>query len=199
LTQVVGLLRHGQVDGIDCFRGSTNTVLSQSGTQQMWQTMASYSQWCKILSSPLARCAEFARQYGEKHALPVEIVPSFREIDFGAWEGRSSEEIYAEDPTALSRFWQAPLTNTPPQGEPLACFQARVISAWNGVVAGDRENPILVITHAGVIRIILSHLLNRPVEKLLELSVPHASLHNVTLSTQDATIHCHVSEQPAYE
>jgi len=178
----VGLLRHGSVDGIDCFRGRTDTALSKAGHQQMWQTIeSSPCQWRKIVSSPLTRCAEFATQYAKEHALPVDVVPAFEELNFGAWEGRTSEEIYAQDPAALSRFWQAPLTNTPPQGEPLSEFQDRVLTAWNHIVSGDLNKPVLIITHGGVIRVILSYLLERPVEKLLELQVPHASLHNVTL------------------
>ncbi|NOZ54158.1 MAG: histidine phosphatase family protein [Gammaproteobacteria bacterium] len=186
----VGLLRHGQVNGVECFRGSMDTVLSQIGTEQMWQTMATDSQWCKVITSPKARCTEFARHYAKKHALAMDVDTALREICFGEWEGQTSADIYAKDPDALSLFWRAPLTNTPPGGESLACFQSRVLSAWQRIASSSAEKNVLVVTHGGVIRIILSHLLQRPVENLLKLAVPYASLHIVNLETQKVTINC---------
>jgi alpha-ribazole phosphatase len=101
-------------------------------------------------------------------------------VDFGDWDGRSAEDIWAEDAEALQRFWQDPIAGTPLGGEPLGNFQKRVMLAWSDIISEYRGERLLIITHGGVIRVILCELQELPLERLLEIEVPHASLHCIT-------------------
>ena len=134
-----------------------------------------------VLSSPLARCAAFAQDYAQRHGLPLQYDARFQETDFGAWDGRSAAEIAAADPGALENFWRNPVAFPPPQAEPLLSFQARVLAAWRELPARYPGQRVLLITHGGVMRIILCHLQQRPLGELLSLSVPHAALHQITV------------------
>ncbi len=174
----ISLLRHGETVGGARFRGSIDDPLNQMGWDQMWSAVEEQC-WDHIISSPLIRCADFACSLATKHSILVEHDERIKEMHFGAWEGRTAVQIMDADPDALSDFWNDPLQNTPPQAERLLDFQARVLSAWHDIMVQHRGQHILLVTHGGVIRVILCHLQQRPLQRLLELEVGHASLKKI--------------------
>ncbi|NEV63117.1 histidine phosphatase family protein [Thiorhodococcus minor] len=166
----VDLLRHGEVAGGVCFRGRSDDPLSDLGWAQMSQAVADAPTWTSILSSPLQRCAAFGECFADTHALRLERVDALSERDFGAWEGMPAHEIATED---LTRFWADPASFTPPEAEPFEAFRRRVLETWQKLL--ERPDPhSLVITHGGVIRVILAELLQMPTTSLLLIDVPHA-------------------------
>lgn len=168
----IDLLRHGETAGGARYRGVIDDPLTAAGWTQMWAAVDSDVRWEGVVSSPLARCAEFARALAKCRSLPLHIDARLRELDFGAWEGRTAAELMETEPDALTRFWQNPWNNGPPGGEPLGHLQSRVLAAWRDIVAQSR--PVLVISHGGPIRVILCHVLGHPPEKFFETNVPHA-------------------------
>ena len=144
--------------------------------------------WDRIITSPLIRCADFARALSQRLNLPLSLDPRLVELDFGAWEGRSAADLMVSDAEALGRFWADPVTHSPPGGESLPAFQARVLAAWQDLTEQALTNGerLLVISHGGVIRVILCTLLDHPLERLLELDVSHASLTRVGLDRNAA-------------
>ncbi|NEX19604.1 histidine phosphatase family protein [Thiorhodococcus mannitoliphagus] len=164
------LLRHGEVAGGACFRGRSDDPLSNLGWAQMSQAVADAPTWTGIVSSPLTRCAAFGQCFADTHGMPLEQMDALRERDFGAWEGVPAHEIATED---LTRFWEDPAGFTPPEAEPFDAFRARVLDGWRQIL--ERTDPhSLVITHGGVIRVILAELLQMPTSSLLLIEVPHA-------------------------
>ncbi len=177
---VIDLLRHGETAGGARFRGSTDDALTEVGwTQMRTATEQGAPGWDRIISSPLKRCADFACELGQQHSLPVSLDERFQEMHFGAWEGCSAAELMATDADALTRFWNDPLRHTPPQAEPLADFELRVMSAWRDVVSRYAGENILLVTHGGVIRVLLCHTRQHPIERLLEFEVGHASIQRI--------------------
>ena len=135
--------------------------------------------WTQIISSPLSRCADFAQQLSERHQLNLQIEPRFAEIDFGDWEGLSSQQIMDHDSEQLLQYWDNPIDNTPPNGESLNDFRSRVIAAWSDLLrehASAEEEHLLVIAHGGTLRMIMSHVLTMPLTALFRLDVPYACL-----------------------
>lgn len=177
----IGLLRHGETLAGSVYLGRSDAPLSERGYGQMTQALLNAPQYHAVLSSPLRRCAAFAENYAYRNGLPLRYDARLKEMDFGAWDGRSAAEIAAADPGALENFWRDPIACTPPQGEPLLSFQARVLTAWQELPARYPNQRVLLVTHGGVMRIILCHLQQRPLSELLSLSVPHASLHQITV------------------
>ena len=173
------LLRHGETEGGARYRGTTDDPLTAAGWEQMWAAVNDNARWNGIVSSPLRRCAEFARALARQRSMPLTLDPRLAEMHFGAWEGRSAAELMSADPEALARFWHNPAAHAPPGAEPLTRFAARVLEAWHGIVRAHPGRRVLLVTHGGVIRAILCHVLRRPIERLLELDVGHAALHRV--------------------
>ncbi|MFA7242016.1 MAG: histidine phosphatase family protein [Sulfuricellaceae bacterium] len=181
----ISLLRHGETEGGLRYRGSTDDALSLRGWEQMWAAVGD-GEWERIVASPLIRCAAFAQALAERRGIPFEIDERLREMHFGAWEGRTAIEIMAENADALARFWQNPAVYPPPEGEPLADFQARVLAAWRETVrAGQR---VLLVSHGGPIRVVLCEIKPHPVERLLELEVAHAALFAVRIRGNHAEL-----------
>lgn len=183
---LVGLLRHGEVKGGVCFRGSTDDPLTDLGLNQMRTATngkpSGNQGWDRVIASPLERCAAFAREFARQHSLPLTFDHRFKEMHFGTWEGRTAAEIMAEDPATLARFWANPDGHPPPTGEPLSRFQARVLAAWDSIVRSYAGQKILLVTHGGVIRVLLCHVQQRSLDQLLTIEVRHGALYTLRVS-----------------
>lgn len=134
-----------------------------------------------VITSPLARCADFARALARRHALTLQVDARLRELDFGAWEGRTADEIEQAAPGALRRFYADPWRHGPPAGESLEHLSARVLAAWREGCA--LRGRALVITHGGPIRVILCHALRLGGKKFGYIDVPYGKLYSLTAPT----------------
>lgn len=175
---ILDLLRHGDT-GVSGYRGSLDDPLSELGWQQMHAAMPTTTKWNAIISSPMMRCAEFAKAYAGMTGLPLAFDDRLREIHFGNWEGKRAEQLQEENTEALLQFWNNPWKYTPPNGESLHDFEQRVRLAWQDIASHYSSKRVLLITHGGVIRMLL-YLYRRVTRtKFLNLFVAHASLHTV--------------------
>jgi len=152
---VIDLLRHGEPVGGRCYRGQLDDALSEKGWRQMRASVAGYREWQAIVTSPLVRCAAFAHELGNVLGIPVHEDVRLMEIGFGAWEGKTADELRAADPECLQRFLTDPVAHPPAGAEPLAAFRARVAAAWQDLLERHYGRQVLLVGHAGVIRAVL--------------------------------------------
>jgi len=164
------LLRHGAVDGGGRFRGTSDDRLSPLGLEQMRAITEGEGNWDAIFSSPARRCAEYALELASQLGLTLKLMPELGERRFGDWENRTAAEIPVAE---LKRFWDDPVGFTPPGAEPFDELRERALGGWSRVLAHPVRFP-LVITHGGVIRIILGRVLDIPATALLRIEVPPA-------------------------
>ena len=183
---IVDFLRHGEVQGGSCFRGVTDDPLSEHGWQQMYRQCQGH-QWQSLLSSPLRRCASFAASWAQAHQLEVVTDPNWMEIDFGDWEGQTAEQLIQQAPDALEQFYADPASFTPPNAESYADFTRRIEQAWNKLVAQYGGQHVLVVTHAGVIRLIFSLLLGIKPQQSFQIEVPYACLSRFSCFDNEAS------------
>ncbi|MBF0284625.1 MAG: histidine phosphatase family protein [Magnetococcales bacterium] len=172
------LLRHGQPEGGDRYRGSVDDPLSPLGWEQMRRAAAG-GRWDAIVTSPLRRCADFAQELGERQGIPVALEPGVRELSFGLWEGLTGEEIMKSDGARLTAFWRNPVEHSPPEGESIRSVEARAMAAWEEILARHRGGRVLLVSHGGVIRVLLSRVMMTPLEHLSRWTVPYACLSRV--------------------
>jgi alpha-ribazole phosphatase len=182
-TTIIDILRHGEPVGGSKYRGQLDDPLSEKGWQQMRDAVAGRNEWQRIISSDLRRCADFAHELGAELGLEVELNPGFREVGFGAWEGKSAEELLMEDNHAISAFWNDPVRNTPPGGEPLPDFQQRVITTWLEMLDRHAGKHLLLVGHAGMMRILLLHLLDLPLESFYRFDPRNASIVRIRIDS----------------
>lgn len=181
MVTTVDLIRHGEPVGGAKFRGHTDDPLSETGWAQMRAAVQGESPWQVVVSSPLLRCAEFATELAARADVPLETEVGFKEIGFGEWEGRTSEELMQSVPDCLDRFWRDPAHYTPPGGEALEAFAARVTASWIDTLARHAGKKILLVAHGGVNRVILCHVLKIPLQNMFRLQVPFAGMSRVRI------------------
>jgi alpha-ribazole phosphatase len=180
-TTIIDLLRHGEVEGGDIFRGSTDDALTDDGWDQMQMTLQGEISWDIVISSPLLRCAEFAESLADQEDVECEVIDALQEIDFGDWEGQSLDELLKENGDILKRWWAAPTQQTPPEGEDFHDFRARVLKSLKQITEKHVGKRILLVTHAGVIRVILMSILGMQEENLFRLNVDYAALSTIRM------------------
>ena len=178
----IDLLRHGETERGGGFRGSLDDALTAPGWQQMRKAVEGAGPWDVLVSSPLQRCAAFAEELAARRGVPLHREADLRELHFGDWEGRSAAELMHTDAKALGLFWADPYGYTPPGGEPLVQFESRVLAAIARLRQRFAQQRLLVISHAGVMRLLLAQAQGLPRQRLLEVVVAHGQL----LSLDDA-------------
>ncbi|NOQ82098.1 MAG: histidine phosphatase family protein [Methylophaga sp.] len=180
----IDLLRHGDVAGGKQLLGITDEPLTRLGLQQMLSIHANkHVPWQKIIASPLQRCHSFSKELSTILSIDLMLDKRFQEINFGQWDGKLLTDLYAsEESEKLIRFMQSPDTETPPNGESYREFQLRVMTAWEELLHSLHKEEIehcLLVTHAGVIRTIISNILGFPNTNLFKLEVPYACLSRI--------------------
>ncbi len=173
----IDLLRHGVLATSGLFCAHANEPLSDKGMQQLMKAThanTQSSQWDVILSSPHRRCRDFAHLLATQHNTELHVEDAFKEMDFGRWVGMSYETVWKQDSHLLKQLWQSPESFTAPDGEPMKTFVKRVQQAWNILLKHYRHQSILLITHAGVVRVVLAEALNIPYANTQTFNIDYA-------------------------
>jgi alpha-ribazole phosphatase len=119
----------------------------------------------RVIASPLRR----TRGLAEALHLQPEFDARLMEINFGDWEGKQWADINRE----LIDAWAADVLNfVPPGGESVAMLQARAIDC----ITGLEEKRIALLTHGGVIRVLLGHWAKLPVEEWSQFKLAFGSV-----------------------
>lgn len=176
MTTTIDLMRHGEPVGGRKYRGQIDDPLSEKGWAQMHAALGESVPWTQIVSSPLLRCRAFAETLAGRHGLPLALDARLKEVGFGAWEGKSAAEIEHAAPGALAQFKADPLNARPAGAEPLVDFHARVAAGLADVLVQYAGRHVLLVGHAGVMRMALAWALQIPLENAYRIEVPGASL-----------------------
>ena len=176
MTLHLDLLRHGETELGGGLRGSLDDALTANGWAQMRAAVVGQGPWDRLISSPLQRCALFAQELGARRDLPVSLEPALQELHFGAWEGQSAAALMETDAEGLGLFWADPYGFTPPQGEPVIQFSERVLGAVSRLHQAYAGQRVLLISHGGVMRLLLARARGLPREQLLNVEVGHGTL-----------------------
>lgn len=179
---LITILRHGAVEGrAHIFRGALDDALSAQGVAQMQQALLlrtfakSDETFSAIATSPLRRCHDFAAPLALQHGAPLQVMPAFRELSFGDWEGLTPDEAAARDPDAHRVFQTSFGEHAPPNGESLASLRTRVAEGWRQWIAQDCGANRLLVTHAGVMRALLIELFAFTPAQVFQIALPEAA------------------------
>lgn len=153
---VVHLLRHGEVERMTerVVRGQLDVGLSPAGEEQT----RALARWFArveprpdaIWSSDLVRCRVLAERLASETGVAARTTDRLREQDMGAWQGRTWEEITAEDGPSVTAYWDDYVGARPTDGESLGDLCDRVDAWWDE--HRTRGERVVLVTHIGVIR-----------------------------------------------
>lgn len=192
-TTVLDYLRHGEPQGgSGVYRGhSVDDPLSDKGWAQMQATTDEVQGWTRIVTSPLSRCAEFARHLGEQRNLPVDVVDPLKEVGFGSWEGKSRAELLQHRADEYHAFYADPVNNRPEGAESLDAFGQRAANVFQDLVSQYPGERLLVIAHAGVIRATLGHVTQAPAINWYRAKVDNAAISRFQHTEKGAQLVAH--------
>lgn len=182
MTLHLDLLRHGETELGGGLRGSLDDALTAKGWEQMRAAVVARGPWDRLISSPLQRCALFAHELGAQLNVPVSLEKDLQELHFGAWEGQSSAALMETDAEGLGLFWADPYGFTPPEGEPVSEFSHRVLGAVSRLHQAYAGERVLLISHGGVMRLLLARARGLPREQLLNVEVGHGGLFSLQVA-----------------
>ncbi|WP_299592677.1 histidine phosphatase family protein [uncultured Microbulbifer sp.] len=195
----IDLLRHGACEGGSIFRGHIDVPLTELGWQQMSDGLNALNGcWDRIITSPLQRCDRFARSLGAQTGLPVTSVAGIREIGFGDWEGLPVNTAWTEQRALCEAWSQNPEAYSPPGGEPYTEFRSRVLRALDALATTYVGETLLLVTHGGVIKLLLTIANNWHPGDMISLQVGYGFTASMTYDHRSRTMTVSHPEQSAY-
>ena len=146
------LIRHGMTEGnrerryVGC---RTDESLCAEGTA--WLEKQAYPEADRVFVSPMKRCLETAAILYPN--IKAEIVPDFRECDFGEFEYKNYTDLNGrEDYQAwIDSGGELPF----PGGESRKGFAERSVSAFRSLPGSPAQENIALIVHGGTIMAIM--------------------------------------------
>lgn len=151
--KTIYLVRHGEtVSGGNRCIGHTDMPLSEMGLYQAGRLREWFAQkeLSAVCSSPLERCAHTARIISEGR-LPTYIFPELIEMDAGAWENMSFEDIKRLYPKEYEERGRHLGTVAPPGGESVMEAGIR-FGACVERLARRLDGDFAVVCHSGAVR-----------------------------------------------
>lgn len=191
--RTIALLRHAEtaVQYSGCLIGSTDLPLALERRRKasLLSPRIEGERPARLYCSPLRRARETAESLGESLGMIPKIDSDLREIDFGRWEGMTFDAIQASDPEAVARWARFEPDFAFPGGESIEDFLARIRRVAKRFV--ECEGPsVLAVTHAGVIRAMICHLLGLSPRQYVLFDVKPASLTKIAVYGDSGVLSC---------
>ena len=160
-TRQILLLRHGKTKANQehLYCGSADWPLSAEGRDLLAQKSRSYgSGWESYYTSGMKRTVETLRiLFGEEAAAEAKAEPGLKEMNFGAFEGKSYAML-REDPAYQEWISGDNEKNVCPGGESGEQMRGRVLAALERILQSDPAERIVIVTHGGPIAAIMQRL-----------------------------------------
>jgi probable phosphoglycerate mutase len=158
-------------------RGRADPPLSPRGLRQAEALAASFdaSPPAVVVTSPRRRALETAAAIARRHRVPISVEPRLDDLDYGAWTGRTPDELRAGWPELYEQYLRDPGTVGFPDGETILAAQERAWGVITELAHVDRSDRFALVTHDAIIRLIVCTLLGSPLASMHGLSIGLAS------------------------
>jgi len=156
------LIRHGVTDWHEQRRvlGQRDVPLNAQGINQAHAAAMALAgvQLHEVLSSPLLRTMQTAEIIAGQFGIEVARDPRLVDFRVGKWEGMAYDEVNAS--ADYQKFLADPLSTAIPGGEDLRQIRERSVSAIEQALADTPAGEaVAVVSHAGIVRVLLAHYL----------------------------------------
>jgi probable phosphoglycerate mutase len=169
------LTRHGHVEGIHParFRGRAELPLTDKGLAQA-DALASRirARWkpVAVYTSSLQRCVVTGGRIAQACDIPASVHEGIGDIDYGAWQMRTHDDVEMEAPEAYRLWRRAPHLMRFPGGESLQDVVARTANALRLVLDRHAGETVVLVGHDSVNRALLLQLLDQPLSAYWRLA-----------------------------
>ncbi len=180
------LIRHTRTNTVQglCYGQSDVQLAStfEDEAQTLSNKIPPLSTDCLVISSPLNRCLLLAQTFQRKIITDQRL----QEMSFGDWENQFFDDI---DEAQLKHWADNFVTISPPNGENFTHLCQRVADFWCELLATKPAEQIVLITHAGVIRALLTEVLKLLPEHSFHIRVDFGSVHKLQHSNDYTYVH----------
>jgi probable phosphoglycerate mutase len=181
------LVRHGQVEGIspERFRGRKDIPLTEKGvaqTEALAQRIRRDWRPDAIYTSPLKRCVATADAIAAATGAPIHTMENLADIDYGAWQWRTLEEVKEHAPALLGMWHFAPQLVRFPDGESFQELLARTADALRFAFDHCHDQTIVFVGHDSVNRAILLQALDQPLSAYWRLVQDPCALNELEIT-----------------
>ena len=186
------LIRHAEVEARyqGVFGGTIDMNLSPRGHEQS-SALASYLETVSfdaIFASPMKRVQQtMSPVLKQRRPTPI-ILPKLYEVDFGDWTGLTFEEVKQKFGRSAYEWLHLLDEGTIPNAESVAVYRARIELCLQEILRQSDGNTVAVFCHGGVIRMLLSLMLNLPFAEMDRFEVEYTSITTVVLKPERARI-----------
>ena len=179
------LIRHGETEGAESrrYKGHTDVPLSPRGVVQMEQVGRNLGPGAlaAIYCSDLQRAVRSAACIAGSNGTPLIPKVEFRERNFGRWEGLTFDECRQKYPEEFEAWVRNPLRASPVGGETTLQVRDRVVGPLESLMKVHRGESFAVVSHGGVNRVLLCHLLGMPLENIFRIDQSFGAVNRVDL------------------
>lgn len=185
------LLRHGEPEEAvhgRCY-GRLDPSLSQRGREQMRQAwrLLDYQSPSAIYSSPSRRAVE-STALRSIDIPAVAVDERLREIDFGAFEGLTYDEISTRYPQNYDQWMTRPTDVVFPDGESFAMMSARVREVLEQIRRKHSGETVVTVSHAGVNRVALAQALDLDPRRIFRLAQAYACVNVIDYAGGESVV-----------
>lgn len=172
------LIRHTAVDLQNTCYGQSDVSLASSFEAELSDLKKKLPDLsdAKLYSSPLQRCFMLSRSLIEHDRIKTD--ERLMEMNFGNWE---LMEWKAIDQTSLNIWMENFVEVKCPGGESFQQLFERTTDFFKEVI-NQNDKKLILITHAGVIRCILSFVLGIPLQNAFKLQIGYGKISKLTVS-----------------
>jgi len=174
------LMRHGEpeehIQG-RCY-GNLDVNLSECGERQILEKLDLLRSLVPkiIYTSPAKRASASARRVAGELNLPIQMADDLREIHFGSFEGLTFDEIQRKHPSEYALWMEKPTEIQFPDGESFDDLNTRVEAFLRRLLEIHRSETVLVVSHAGVNRVILAQALGLSPRNIFQIDQSYAGI-----------------------
>jgi len=137
-----------------------------------------------IYASPLKRVQQTLAPFLKNGAPEQTILPGLQEVDFGDWSGYTWTEVREKFGVHPYDWLDEIELGAVPNGENGVQFRARVEACLFKIIRRHPGEMVAIFTHGGVIRMMLSILLDLPLPKTNSFEIEYTSVTQVALHTE---------------
>lgn len=137
-----------------------------------------------LIASPLQRTRQTAEAIARTTGLEINFDESWYELSFGDWDGKSIEEVKAEDPDAY-QAWLNSTAYAPGGGESYDEASVRIEEALEKLVAEYPGKKVIVVTHNGVIKTAIKLAIGAPAEAVFHVDATPCSISSISIWPSD--------------
>ena len=188
----VVLVRHASAEGQGDFLGQRDAPLSALGRRQLPAVARKLREYevDAIYCSDLSRTRVTAAAIAGRRNIRPDVRPQLREMDFGRWEGLSWDQVAEQFPVLAKRWVSARSSPAVPGGEPMARFKTRVTRELKRIVRARPGECVVVVTHAGVIRVVLGAALGLSDRNLSRIAQPPCAVNVIDYFRGGVIVRC---------